>query len=226
MIRPQDSFSNANGTSLACTFFVGGGVRRRSCPFCRRKCAVGIKDALQEHWQRQDDWEAKGGRVMCMCDTTYSASFGVQTAFHVARSRLVFDNCDRIGMHDHTASSLWEVIGGGWISARRSADVRNVFARDMGSLPWCQGAQNVGMCGDICLVEGARHMEKQRMESLVWVKVTTNQDFVSVSRARTSPASPTSEGTLGHHGGRTPRLAAILGRGLRARKHALPRLVV
>ena len=65
---------------------------------------------------------------MCMYDTTYSASFGVQTAFHVARSRLVCENWDRIGTHDHTASSLW-VTGGGWISAKRSADAPNVFAR-------------------------------------------------------------------------------------------------
>ena len=68
---------------------------------------------------------------MCMYDTSYSASFGVQTAFHVARSRLVFENCDRIGTHDHTASSLCEVIGGCWISEKRSTDARNVFARDM-----------------------------------------------------------------------------------------------
>ena len=38
-----------------CTFFVIGGVRRRSCPLCRKKCAVGIKNAFQEHWQRQND---------------------------------------------------------------------------------------------------------------------------------------------------------------------------
>ena len=87
-----------------------------------------------------------------MYDTAYSASFGVQTAFHVARSRLVFT-------HDHTASSLCEVIGGGWISERRSTDSRNVFAKDV----WgC--SLDCGMCGDICLVEGGGHMEKQRMD--------------------------------------------------------------
>ena len=94
------------------------------------------------------------------------------------------------------------VVGGDeewlvWISARRSGDARNVFARDMWRLPWCEGSQIVEMRGDVCLVEGGGHMERQRMESLVRETVTTNQDFVSVSRAGTSEGSATSGRHLG-----------------------------
>ena len=75
-----------------------------------------------------------------------------------------------------------------------------------------QGSQIVGIGGDICLVEGGGHVEKQRMESLVRRKVTTNEDFCQCFLGCNFSSFCHLRKTLGHHGGRTPRPAAILGR--------------
>ena len=80
-----------------------------------------------------------------------------------------------------------------WISVRRSADARKVFAR--GHMK-ASVVPRLPDCGDVWrhLSSGRwrTHREAEDGEGLVRGKVTTNQDFVRVSWAGTSPASATS----------------------------------
>ena len=119
----------------------------------------------------------------------------------------VFENCDRIGTHDHTASSLWEVIGW-WLDQREtecrcSKRLRQGYgeASVVSRRPECGDVWRHLSCGR-CRTHGESGLGEGDNESR-FCRYFLGRDFSSYCHRRR---------TLGHHGGRTPRPAAILGR--------------